>query len=379
MNEKNLLRILSLMEQHMGHGTYGNLLREGFQKSDTTQVDFYWYHEERNLDAKIIRKLLSLSVGDRWIQKQNLDFFRFRAQLSYAYMARQLALRKISYKNYSALHFHTYILAFLSIDLIKKIPTVVSLDMTTSLAAQEQTDPDFQWTYSPNLYLGKQVFENAAKIVTRSQWARKSVIEDYNIHPEKVKVIYPGVNLTKLTPPINKNLQKPFNILFVGNDFDRKGGNDVLDVFLKLFYKEAELHLVTHTPIKCDYPNVYIHNNIKAYTPQWLELYHQADVFVMPTYFEGFGWVFIEAMAAGLPVIATKINAIPEIVVHEETGFLIEKGDRNDLACKIRLLMENPALAKEMGIKGREIAEKKFNAQIHCQILENLFHDVTNQ
>ncbi|NJK49486.1 hypothetical protein HC931_16205 [Candidatus Gracilibacteria bacterium] len=58
------------MEQHMGHGTYGNLLREGFQKSDTTQVDFYWYHEERNLDAKIIRKLLSLSVGDRWIQNR---------------------------------------------------------------------------------------------------------------------------------------------------------------------------------------------------------------------------------------------------------------------------------------------------------------------
>jgi glycosyltransferase involved in cell wall biosynthesis len=379
MNETNLPRILSLMEKHMGHGTYGNLLRKEFQKSATTQVDFYWYYEERSLDAKILRKLLSLSVGDRRIQKQNLDFFRLRAQLSYAYMARQLAFKKISYKNYSALHFHTYILAFLSMDLLKKIPTVVSLDMTTSLAAQEQTDPNFQWTYAPNLYLGKQVFENAAKIVTRSQWARKSVIKDYNIHPEKVKVIYPGVDITKLTPPINKNPQKPFNILFVGNDFDRKGGNDLLNVFLKLFYKEAELHLVTHAPIKGDYPNVYIHNNIKAYTPQWLDLYHQADVFVMPTHFEGFGWVFIEAMAAGLPVIATNINAIPEIVVHGETGFLIEKGDRNDLACKLRVLMENPALAKEMGMKGREIVEKKFNAQIHCQILENLFYDVTYQ
>jgi glycosyltransferase involved in cell wall biosynthesis len=367
------------MEKHMGHGTYGNLLREGFQNSATTQVDFYWYHEERSFDAKILRKLLSLSVGDRWIQKQNLDFFRFRAQLSYAYMARQLALKKISYKNYSALHFHTYILAFLSIDLLKKLPTVVSLDMTTSLAAQEQTDPNFQWTYSPNIYLGKQVFENATKIVTRSQWARKSVINDYNINPGKVKVIYPGVDITKLTPPINKNPQKPFKILFVGNDFDRKGGNDLLDVFLKAFYKEAELHLVTHAPIKCDYPNVYLHNNIKAYTPQWLELYHQADVFVMPTHFEGFGWVFIEAMAAGLPVIATNINAIPEIVTHGETGFLIEKGDHNDLACKLRVLIENSTLAKEMGIKGREIAEKKFNARLHCQILENLFHNVTNQ
>ena len=47
----------------------------------------------------------------------------------------------------------------------------------------------------------------------------------------------------------------------------------------------------------------------------------------MPTYFEGFGWVFIEAMAAGLPVIATRINAISEMVKHGETGFLIQPGE----------------------------------------------------
>jgi glycosyltransferase involved in cell wall biosynthesis len=378
-DKKTPPKILSLMEKHMGHGTYGNLLREGFQQSSSVEVDFYWYHEQRQWDTKILRRLLSLSFPHEWIQKQNLDLRRFRAQISYAYMARRLALRKLKQQDYWALHLHTYILGFLSLDLLKKLPTVVSLDMTSSQAAQERTDPKYRWTYYPNVFFGKQVFEAAAGIVTRSQWARQSVIEDYDINPDKVKVIYPGVDLTKLTPPepAVRQQQKLFNILFVGNDFQRKGGHDVLEVFLHSFSEQAELHLVTNEPIQCQHPHVYIHQGVKAYSSKWLELYRQADVFIMPTYFEGFGWVFIEAMAAGLPAIATGINAIPEMVKDGETGFLIQPGDRRDLAAKIRVLMENPTLSRQMGAKGRQIVEQKFNAQKHCQILEGLFRDVS--
>ena len=376
-----LPKILSLMEKHMGHGTYGNLLREGLQQSSSTEVDFYWYYEDRRLDTKILRKLLSYSCPNQWIQKQNLDFFRFRAQLSYAYMAKQLAIKKLNQAKYSALHLHTYILGFLSIDLMKKIPTIVSLDMTSYQAGQEKTDPSFRLTYYPNIFLGKKVFEAASRIVTRSEWARKSVIQDYRINPGKVKVIYPGVDINKLKPPtpLEKKSQKLFNILFVGNDFARKGGHDILEVFFAEFAERAELNLVTNTSIKYKHPRLHIHNNVQAYSSKWLELYRQADVFVMPTYFEGFGWVFVEAMAAGLPVIATNINAIPEIVSHGETGFLIQKGDRYDLARRIRYLIDNPILAQEMGEKGRKIAEQKFNAQTHCQTLENLFREISSR
>ncbi|MFP3345246.1 glycosyltransferase family 4 protein, partial [Halomonas sp. SIMBA_159] len=82
----------------------------------------------------------------------------------------------------------------------------------------------------------------------------------------------------------------------------------------------AQLHVVTKAPIHCQHPHVHIYNHVQAYTPEWLRLYQQADVFVMPTYADAFGYVFIEAMAMGLPVITTRINAIPEIVSHGETG-----------------------------------------------------------
>ena len=377
--QENRPKILSLMEKHMGHGTYGELLRKGFQESTKIAVDFYWYHEQRQLDTKIIRSILSRSFPNQWVQKQNLDLRRFRAQISFAYMARKLALKLLKQEDYSGLHLHTYILGFLALDLMQKIPTVVSLDMTSYQAAQERTDPKFMWTYFPNFWMGKKVFQTAKRIVTRSQWGRQSVINDYNIEPDKVKVVYPGVDVNKLTPPdlATKERSKPFKILFIGNDFERKGGYDVLEVFLASFAETAELHLMTNAEIESPHQNVVIHKGISPYSREWLELYRQAHVFVMPTIFEGFGWVFIEAMSAGLPVIATNINAIPEMVKEGETGFLIQPGDRADLAAKLRILQENPALCRQMGEKGRKIVEQTFNVQTHCQTLENIFQEIT--
>ena len=372
-------KILSLMEDYIGHRTYGNLLREYFNESSVCNIDFYWYNEEREIDTKILRRLLSFSFPNQWIRKQNLDFRCFRVQIANANIAKRLAVKKLSQFEYSALHFHSYVPAFLEVDMIKKLPTVVSIDMTCSQAAQEKTDPSFRWTYYPNLFLEKRVYEAAARVVTWSHWAKKSVIEDYNIDAEKVTVVYPGVNLTKLTLSDHsiRDIKKLFNILFVGGDFERKGGHDLLEVFLQTFSEEAELNLVTKASIECQHPHVHIHDNVEAYSPKWLELYRQADVFVMPTHFEAFGLVFIEAMAANLPVIGTCINAIPEIVTHGETGFLIPSGDRRTLAGKIRTLMQNPTLSRQMGAKGRQIVEQTFNAQKNCQTLEGIFREVS--
>lgn len=373
------LKVLSIMKAGAGNGIYTNLLKEAFSKSASCQVDFYWGHDERRAVARVLRWLLDFRVPNEWIRKQNLDFRRSRSEIGSAYMAKDLTVRKLRQKEYSALHFHTEVLAFLSINLMNKLPTVVNVDMTSFQAYQVKTDPSFKWTYRPSFFIGKRCFDAAAQVVTWSEWARKSVIEDYKIDEKKVTTIYPGVNIAKFRPPNNlkKDHQKPFKILFMGADFERKGGPDLLEVFLEKFSETAELHLVTKAPIKCQHPKVHIHNDVKAYTSKWLELYRQSDIFVMPTNADAFGYVFIEAMAMGLPVVATKINAIPEIVNHGATGFLVQPGDRNELACSIQTLLENPTLCREMGAKGRKIVEQKFNMQKHRQTLETLFRDIS--
>lgn len=370
-------RILSITEGFIGHLTYGRLMREYLSQS--CPIDFYWHNDERELRTRLMSRVIGhyRIPPTRWTLEQNTDFFLFRFQMCLGYFARRLVLRKMAETHYTALHFHTQPLAYLCLDLMREMPTVISLDRTAAQASREYTKPSLRWTFTPNLRLDKQVFEAAKSIVSFSEAARRSVIEDYNISPEKVTVIYPGVDVDKipLADVKNSSGEKPFNILFVGGDFERKGGYDLVNVFLEKFSDRAELHLVTQTPIEVNHPNIHIYKNIKAYTSEWLNLYHQADVFVMPTYAEPFGWVFLEAMAAGLPIIATNITAIPEMVTPGENGLLIEPGDRTALAQSIQHLIENRELGQRMGSKGRQLVEQKFNAKTHFSKLEALFQE----
>ena len=199
-------------------------------------------------------------------------------------LSRRVLIRNLSKAEYSALHIHTQPLAFLCLDLMKKYPTIVSLDRTATQAAREQTDPKFHWTHAPNVYLEKKVFQTAQKILSFSEAARRSVIDDYGIEPAKVTTVYTGISADQITPaPDRKDHALP-NILFVGTDFERKGGHDLLEVFLDQFSDRASLHLVTSAKPDQKHSNLHLYHDIKAYTPAWLKLYREADLFVMPTY-----------------------------------------------------------------------------------------------
>lgn len=365
----------------MGHKTSGDRMAKYFANSQT-RVDIYFDSESRELLFRIINKILSFRLPIKYLQEHNLDLFRFRAQLGYALLTRRLIVKKLKQTPYNLLYIHTQPLAFLSLDLMQRLPTVISIDMTNVQASAEKGDRRYQWTYQPNIFLEKKVYQQATKIFTLTEWARQSVIKDYGISPEKVKHLPPGVD-TELVSFVDRSArlkqsdqQHLFNFLFIGGDFQRKGGADVLDVFLKNFADRAILHIVTIKPIACEHPHVKVYTNIKAYTPEWFDLYAQADAFVMPSYAEAFGLVFIEAMAAGLPVIASKLVQTREIVRDGETGFLVTAGDRQELAAKMAALIDQPELGLEMGKRARAIAESDFDSRRNFQIMESIFEEL---
>jgi glycosyltransferase involved in cell wall biosynthesis len=82
-----------------------------------------------------------------------------------------------------------------------------------------------------------------------------------------------------------------------------------------------------------------------------------------------FGLVLLEAMVAGIPVIASNLGGIPEIVEDGTTGLLFKPGDAEDLAGKMIFLWENPEVALVLGQTGRERANKHYNEELYYKRL----------
>ncbi len=367
--------MLSVQAAILGHQTYAQCLRKYFQEAEACRVDSVWQNQDREWSARLLVRLLTRNVPGGWAAARNSDLRRWRTELGDAYLGRRLAVRHLAQTPYRCLHFHTQVGALLSTGLMRRVPTVITGDMTAPLGLREFKHPAWRWTWRPNAALDRAVFQAAARVAMWSEWAARSVVSDYGIDPRKVHAINPGVDLTAFDWAEARPQRPPglVNLLFVGNDFARKGGEDVLHVFLHRLSEHAELHLMTGADIRVSHPRVHVHAGIKAYSPQWRALYQAADVFVLPTHAEAFGLVFMEAMAAGLPVVGSNINAIPEMVMHGETGLLASPGDRHALAQNLEALVGDAALRQRMGAAGRARALRHFDAQVNFQRLEALF------
>lgn len=90
-------------------------------------------------------------------------------------------------------------------------------------------------------------------------------------------------------------------------------------------------------------------------------LYGEASIFVMPSAREGFGFVFLEAMAHGLPIVAGNADATPEVVAHGETGLLVNPDSLGEIVEAAKTLLADPDLRRRMGRAGRQRVEREFS------------------
>ena len=91
------------------------------------------------------------------------------------------------------------------------------------------------------------------------------------------------------------------------------------------------------------------------------DLLNAMDIFVLPSYSEGLSLALLEAMAAGLPVIATAVGGLPEVVTDGDNGLLIPPRDAAALAGALERLLADPALAQRLGANAREHVREHFS------------------
>lgn len=211
------------------------------------------------------------------------------------------------------------------------------------------------------------VYRNAAGVFTISDRLRRSFVEDFGLAPERVHTVHAGPNFPgPVPPPAPRPADRPPTVLFVGVRFERKGGDLLLRAFGKVRERlpRARLRIVGPRSLEVRQEGVeclgFLRKDLPGDWARLIEAYRQADVFCLPTRYEPFGIVFLEAMFFGLPCVGPAAWAVPEMIVDGETGFLVPPEDVDALAHRLVQLLENPELACRLGEAGRVRAERYF-------------------
>jgi len=252
--------------------------------------------------------------------------------------------------------------------------SVVFIDTTTALSSGWGG-----WEVDPKIREHEQREFNTARFVfTAGKEAAASVIDDYRIERNKVGAIGGGINFEPL-PELNLRESAitgdyPLKVLFVGYDFERKGGWDLVAAVSEIADAGIPITLtIVGARPHVSHPSIRVIGRIDN-REELANYYRDADVFCLLSRHEPYGLVLQEAMAFGLASIVTDVGELGAIAVDGTTGIVIPPEDPSALKAALRLLHESRGLTADMGRAARARAEESFRwsnvAQRLCDRLE---------
>ena len=363
MNDKP--HIVFLLSDMLGWKTYANRLEDYVDRRDDIRS-----HVQRFSFPKPITPVLKrhyLRPGERIIR--HIDP-----------MVASRSLIRRWWKSYcsefgqpDALHIATQNLAWLFASLEIALPYSVAIDTTRKAMIDEHN----LTVWSPaDLERETQVFSRACKIYPMSRWAKSSLVSGYDIGENKIELMLPSIDYCKFKAAENASSKKPLQILFIGTDFNRKGGDRLVKWVRGPLQDHVHLHIVGGDNTAPESSGNITNHGFVA-NPDLIEtLLPSMDVFCLPTRMDMSPWVCAEAMAAGLPVIASDIGGIGDFIAHEETGYLIAMENDQGFIEALLDLCKNPQKAKVMGRKGRAMAQDQLDAQVNYnRVISNLIEE----
>ena len=239
--------------------------------------------------------------------------------------------------------------------------------------------------YELSSWMERTGIENADAIIAVSGEMRKDILELFEVDPERVVVVYNGVDLEKYRPLVSVDVRAAYGItgpfvLFVGR-ISRQKGIDVLLEASGHLEKDITLVLAATSPdtpelaaaleerVGTDRRLIWINEMVPENV--LISLYTEADLFVCPSIYEPFGIINLEAMACGTPVVASAVGGIREVVADGETGLLVEPEKPLALAEAINRVMADASLRSRFSRNGRRRVEEHFSwSRIAAQTLE---------
>jgi starch synthase len=330
--------------------------------------------------AGLLRKLVGHPVPV--LGPRDLDLQMLRAQLSTSVWVHRRLRRLVP--TVDAVHVYTQNAVLLSAELLRTVPTIVSTDATTEqwayLTPERRPTRHTPTRVRLSRRFEDRVFHAARVVVAKSRWTSESLHTRYDIPQDRLRIIPFGLTV----PPLERAASTGLPIVtFVGYTMDRKGGRRLLDTFRRHLSGRCELHLVTRADVEPE-PGVHLHGDFVPGDERLRALLGRTAVFAFPTEIDTFGYAALEAMAAGVPVVASRVHAMPEIVEDGVTGYLVDAADGtwsahsvDPLAVAVTRLLDDPDRARRMGEAGRARVLERFDARVTTATLCDLLIEVS--
>lgn len=341
------VRVLCLHGTAFGFGTYHRVLMEYLRQDD--EVDVVAVELKPELWQSIIGKSIRF-LHHGW------DFHALRHLLLWRWRINRWFRRTLDLARFDVVHFMTEGNAWSLVDIPKSLPIIkaVNIDATArQFITEYHRSPT---AYRVMLAAQEAMYQSADLIVARNHWALRSLLDDYGISEQKTilarnSIKCPPVSRADFPPTPEGDLVR---LVFVGNDFLRKGGAELVHIHQERFQNRAELHIFSRRAV----PDHSLKNVIwHGHTPRdqlMTEHLPRMDVFIMPTFEDMHPWALVEAASLGLPIISTRMAGIPDIVLHDKTGLLCPAGDWDAVAAAMETLVGNSELRLQMGRAARE-------------------------
>ncbi|MGZ8556849.1 MAG: glycosyltransferase family 4 protein [Chitinophagaceae bacterium] len=196
------------------------------------------------------------------------------------------------------------------------------------------------------------------------------------VEPSRVYYCANGIPAPGMPDDVSeKKLAGPVRILFLSNMMMAKGVFVLLDacVLLSKSNISFECHFVgdwldiSETTFDQKVKELHLSGKIFAYGKKYGQeknaFYQQSDIFVFPSLDEAFPLVLLEAMQFKLPIVASDVGGVQEIVIDKQTGFVVQRNDAEALACKLLSLIKDASLRNSMGISGKKRFEDNFTLE----------------
>lgn len=216
-----------------------------------------------------------------------------------------------------------------------------------------------------HIKIENQEFEAADYIMVGSSFVKNTLLSN-NVPEEKIIVNPYGVDLNSFNCSSDKN-NDVVTFLFFGTVSVRKGVPTLLNAWKLINSKNARLILAGFGELPQD---VELPSNVEfigsIHPSKRNDLYNSADVFVFPSLLEGMAQVLVEAAACGLPIISTESSGAEEIIEEGINGFIIKPNDEKALAERIAYFIQNPDVAKKMGLAKLPFINEKFSLNAYA-------------